>query len=55
MRLRNEELQEVDEFCYLGSKITKDGRSIKEIKSRITQAKRAFYQKKSFSLPIKSA
>jgi hypothetical protein len=46
MRLRNEELQEVDEFCYLGSKITKDGWSTKEIKSRIAQAKRAFYQKK---------
>jgi glutaredoxin-related protein len=46
MRHRNEELQEVDEFCYLGSKITKDGRSTKEIKSRIAQAKRAFYHKK---------
>jgi hypothetical protein len=34
MRLRNEELQDVDEFYCLGSKITKGGRSTKEIKSR---------------------
>jgi hypothetical protein len=42
MRLRNE----VDEFYYLSSKITKDGWSTKEIKSRLAQAERAFYQKK---------
>jgi hypothetical protein len=44
MRLRNQELQEVVVFCFLGSKITKDGRSTKETKSRIAQAKRAFYK-----------
>jgi hypothetical protein len=46
IRLRNEELQEVEEFCYLGSKITKVGRSTKETKCRIAQTKRAFCQKK---------
>jgi hypothetical protein len=35
VRLRNNELQKEDEFCYLGSKVTKDSRNTKEIKSRI--------------------
>jgi hypothetical protein len=54
MRLRNQELQEVDVFCYLGSKITKDGPSTKEANSRIAQAKRAFYQKKKLLTSNKS-
>jgi hypothetical protein len=48
--LGNQILGEVEEFCYLGSKITKDGKCQKEIRSRIAQAKKAFYQKRQ--LPI---
>lgn len=47
IELRNETIQEVNEFTYLGSKITNDGRSSKEIISRIAQAKNAFYKKKN--------
>jgi len=54
IRLRNEELQEVEEFCYLGSKITKVGRSTKETKCRIAQTKRAFCQKKKLLTSNKS-
>lgn len=39
-------IQEVEKFCYLGSKITKDGRSRKDIASKIAQVKIDFYQKK---------
>ena len=35
------------ELFYLGSRITNDGRSKKEIVSRIAQVKRAFYKKKN--------
>lgn len=44
--LRNEVIKEVSEFNYLGSKITNDGRSCKDITSRIAQAKNAFNKKK---------
>jgi hypothetical protein len=54
MRLRNQELQEVDVFCSLSSKITKDGPSTKEANSRIAQARRAFYQKKKLLTSNKS-
>ena len=37
---------EVHEFCHLGSRITDDGRSKKEIISRIAQVKRGFHQKR---------
>ena len=47
IELRNEKIQEVNEFNYLGSKITNDGRSSREILSRIAQAKNAFYKKKN--------
>ncbi|KDR23911.1 hypothetical protein L798_10261, partial [Zootermopsis nevadensis] len=40
-------VEEVKEFCYLGSKITKDGRSKDDIKNRLAQAKRAFFKKRS--------
>ena len=43
--LRGETLQDVREFTYLGSKITKDGRSKRDIISRINQAKIAFNKK----------
>ena len=35
------------EFCYLGSRVTSDGRSKKEIIKRKAQAKRTFYMKKN--------
>jgi hypothetical protein len=44
--LGNQTLGEVEEFCYLGSKITKDGMCQKEIRSRIAQTKKTFYQKR---------
>ena len=44
--MNEETLEEVDEFTYLGSIITKDGRSKREIRSRIRQAKIAFNKKK---------
>ncbi|XKL63252.1 hypothetical protein PGB90_005616 [Kerria lacca] len=40
VRVGGEEIKEVEEFKYLGSLITRDGRSQKEIRSRIEQAKR---------------
>ena len=46
IKIGKQKLVEVDEFCYLGSRITSDGRSKKEIISRIAQAKRAFIQKR---------
>ena len=45
VKIGKEKIQEVSEFCYLGSKITKDGRSKKDIVCRIAQAKIAFYEK----------
>ena len=42
-----QKLEEVKEFCYLGNRVTSDGRSKKEIVSRIAQAKRAFHMKKN--------
>jgi len=46
MVLGNQILGQVEEFCYLGSKITKDKKCQKEIRRRIAQAKKAFYQKR---------
>ena len=46
VKIGKQKLVEVDEFCNLGSRITSDGRSKKEIISRIAQAKRAFHQKR---------
>ena len=50
IKLGKHKLEEVKEFSYLGSRITSDGRSKKEIVSRIAQAKRVFY-KKNFLTP----
>ena len=44
-QIDQENLEGVKEFRYLGSKITWDGRSQKEIKSRIVQAKMGFNSK----------
>jgi len=40
--LRNTELEQVHEFCYLESLLTEDARCDKEIKKRIAMAKAAF-------------
>ena len=47
IKLGDEMLEQVREFCYLGSKITEDGRSKREIISRIAQAKKSFQKKKT--------
>ncbi|XP_050421358.1 uncharacterized protein LOC126833839 [Adelges cooleyi] len=44
--LENKEIIQVDYFKYLGSIITDDGKSTKEIRSRIGQAKNTFLKKK---------
>ena len=43
--LRNTELEQVHEFCYLGSLLTEDARCDKEIKKRIAMAKAAFMRR----------
>ena len=43
--LDGQRLGTVKEFTYLGSKITRDGRDITDVKSRIIQAKAAFNRK----------
>ena len=40
-------IKQVDQFCYLGSWITSDGRCDREIKYRIGEAKRGFNEMKS--------
>jgi hypothetical protein len=47
IKLGYHEVAHVEEFCYLGSRITNDGRSKKDIVSRRAQAKKAFQQKRS--------
>lgn len=42
IKISEENLEEVKEFCYLGSKISCVGRSQREIKSRISKAKIKF-------------
>lgn len=42
----SEEIEEVKEFCYLGSQISRDGRSQEDIKRRLAQGRNAFNQKK---------
>ena len=42
LTINNTALKEVDEFVYLGSKITSDGNSEKDVDSRISKAKGAF-------------
>lgn len=46
IHLGDQILPAVGNFNYLGSKITKDGRSREDIKSRIAQAKKAFMKKR---------
>ncbi|XP_049787711.1 uncharacterized protein LOC126191016 [Schistocerca cancellata] len=47
IRLGNETLKVVKEFCYLGSKITDDGRSREDIKCRLAMARKAFLKKRN--------
>ena len=42
IRLYGTAIEEVDEFPYLGSKMTSDGSGDAEIKSRLSKASRAF-------------
>ena len=46
IKMNGDKLEEVEEFCYLGSIITKDNRSKRDIRSRVAQAKKAFAEKK---------
>ena len=52
-------LEEVASFTYLGSKLTTDGRSIKEVKRRISLATSAMtrlsviWKSKSITFPVK--
>ena len=48
IKIAGEEVEEVKEFCYLGSKITKDGRCRNDIKSRLAQGRKAFEMKRDF-------
>lgn len=47
IKVSGHEVEEVKEFCYLGCKVTHDGRSKEDIKSRLAQARRAFMAKRS--------
>lgn len=40
--LGNDRLKVVEDFCYLGSKITADGRSREDMKYRLAMTKKAF-------------
>ena len=42
VQVGNENIGEISKFCYLGSKIKKDGRCSVNVRSRIGQAKIAF-------------
>lgn len=45
IRLGKETLKVVRKFCYLGSKITGDGRSKEDIKCRLPMLRKAFLKK----------
>ena len=42
IKIGNEKIEEIGKFCYLGSKITRDGRCNVDIRSRIRQTMKAF-------------
>ena len=48
--LNDSAIEQVTEFCYLGSVIYYDNRCISEIKKRIVLAKKAFQNKKNLLL-----
>jgi len=43
IKIRDESVEQVEEFCYLGNLITGGNRSTKEVKRRIALAEQAFY------------
>ncbi|XP_049864315.1 uncharacterized protein LOC126365784 [Schistocerca gregaria] len=47
IRLGNDTLKVIKEFCYLGSKIPDDGRSREDIKCRLAMARKAFLKKRN--------
>ena len=47
IKLGGDKLKEVANFCYLGSQITQDGRSCRDIKQRLAQGRIAFNKKRS--------
>ncbi|KAI5755057.1 hypothetical protein M8J77_013699 [Diaphorina citri] len=47
VKIENEPIQQVKEFCYLGSLISQDNKSTREIRRRIVLAKQAFEKKKT--------
>lgn len=48
IRIGEETIQVVEEFCYLGSIIAKDGRSKHDEIRRLARTKVAFYEKLNF-------
>ena len=42
--IKGEMVKQVNDFIYLGSNITSDGRCVTEVKCRIAQAKRVFVE-----------
>jgi hypothetical protein len=47
IKLSHHKIAQVEEFFYLGSKITSDGRSKNDTVSRRAQGKKAFHQKRT--------
>ena len=45
--INGEEIEQVQQFRYLGSVLTEDGRCEQEIRTRIAKAKAAFNEKKT--------
>ena len=46
LNIGNKRIEQVNQFCYLGSWITSDARSVSDIRRRIGEAKRAFNRMK---------
>jgi len=46
IKVNGQNLEKVEEFCYLGSLVTEDGRSCREVRRRIALGKEAFSKKK---------
>ena len=42
LRVGDQEVEEVDHFCYLGSMMTNDGGALEDVKARINKARQAF-------------
>ena len=46
IKVNGQNLEEVKQFCYLGSLVTEDGRSCREVRRRIALGKEAFNKNK---------